>query len=125
MKIAFPTQENLGLNSPLYGHFGSAPYFIIFNTDTGEYETIKNKDIHHRHGMCQPLSALGQPVDAIVTGGIGAGAFQKLHDAGISVFKGIEGSISENLELIKSDKLPQVKIQDTCAGHTHNGSCAH
>ena len=27
MKIAFPTKENQGMDSPIYGHFGSAPFF--------------------------------------------------------------------------------------------------
>jgi predicted Fe-Mo cluster-binding NifX family protein len=125
MKIAFPSQENSGLNSVIHGHFGSAQYFIIVNTDTGELETVRNNDLHHMHGMCQPLAALGKSVDAIVTGGIGAGAFQKLRQAGISVYKGIEGSVSENVELIRNGRLPQVSIQDTCAGHSDHGQCAH
>ncbi|CAB5104325.1 hypothetical protein D3OALGA1CA_4754 [Olavius algarvensis associated proteobacterium Delta 3] len=71
MRIAFPTEADLGLDSPVFGHFGSAPNFIIIDCDTGDFETIGNTDLHHAHGQCEPLRALdGRTVDAVVVGGI-------------------------------------------------------
>jgi hypothetical protein len=29
MKIAFPAERDEGMESPVYGHFGSAPCFLI------------------------------------------------------------------------------------------------
>ncbi len=34
MKICFPVQENEGLGSRVYNHFGSAPMFIVVDTET-------------------------------------------------------------------------------------------
>ncbi|MDO9566683.1 MAG: NifB/NifX family molybdenum-iron cluster-binding protein [Candidatus Desulfaltia sp.] len=42
MKVCVPTQEDKGINSLAYGHFGSAPYFIIRDTDQGETKSIIN-----------------------------------------------------------------------------------
>ena len=41
----------------------------------------------------------GHPVDAVIAGGMGAGALRKLQSEGIRVFRGIEGNVRENLEV--------------------------
>ncbi len=42
MKICFPVKEDKGLDSVLYGHFGTAPIFIVCDTETGEFEAVEN-----------------------------------------------------------------------------------
>jgi len=72
MKIAFPSQKNDGVDSVVYSHFGSANFFIIMDSQTGETNAVRNHDLNHAHGKCQPLAALGgNTVDAVVVGGIG------------------------------------------------------
>ena len=126
MKIAFPTEDDQGVASPVYGHFGSAPFFVIVETDNDEMEIVANQNLEHLHGHCQPLSALGQRrVDAVVVGGIGGGALRKFQASGIRVCRAVEGSVHENLELIKSNQLPEFTLDQTCAGHGKNGECIH
>jgi predicted Fe-Mo cluster-binding NifX family protein len=126
MRIAFPVVENLGLESPVYGHFGSAPHFVVLDSGSGGFEAIRNSDAHHEHGQCQPTNALGgTSVDMVVVGGIGAGALMKLQNEGIRVFRAVEGKVSENLELLKSGKLPEFAVSMTCAGHKDGHGCAH
>ena len=126
MKIAFPTQQNFGMESPLFNHFGSAVFFIVADSDSGNFETVINPDRNHVHGQCQPLKALnGKPVDAIVVSGIGKGALQKLLAANIKVYRGVEGSVSDNLERIKSGKVIDFSMDLTCFGHGPDGECIH
>ncbi len=126
MKIAFPVQQDQGLESTVYGHFGSAPRFVIIESETGSLETLNNKDMHHSHGQCLPMKALaGNIVDAVVVGGIGAGALMKLQADGIKVFRAVEGSVQENLECIKAGKLPEFAMNMTCAGHHGQEGCVH
>lgn len=126
MKIAFPAQQDSGLESPVYDHFGSAPYFIIVDLKSKTHESISNQNLNHSHGNCQPLVALGgKPVDAVVVGGIGGGALMKLQASGITTFRAVAGSVSENLDLIKAEKLPRFTIDQTCMGHSGDGPCAH
>jgi len=126
MKIAFPVQMDEGLDSQVYGHFGSAPSFVILDSSDGEYRAIGNTDAHHAHGQCQPMKALaGNPVDAVVVGGIGGGALMRLQAQGVRVFRAVEGSVKQNLELIKSGKLPEFSVNMTCAGHQGQGGCQH
>ena len=88
MKICFPIQDDRSLDSEVYGHFGSAPAFILVDTVSGEFSIIVNADQHHSHGTCSPFRALGgRAIDCVVVGGIGGGALNKLSQAGIRVFK--------------------------------------
>ena len=126
MRIAFPTQFDNGLESTVFGHFGSAGYFLVVDDVSGAVETIVNADRDHLHGQCQPLAALGgKKVDAVVVGGIGGGALQKLLSSGIKVYRAVEGTLNQNLELIRTHHLPEFSLKMTCAGHGGHGGCAH
>lgn len=127
MKLAFPVEDDNGLDSIVYGHFGSAPAFVIVDDKTFDFSEIKNTDQHHSHGMCNPLKALGnQIVDAVVVGGIGMGALVRLNSVGIKVFRGTAGStVKEHLELYKKGVLLEFLPTDTCAGHGSGSTCSH
>ena len=124
MKVCFPVLKAEGLDSEVYGHFGSAPVFIVVETDNNAVITINNKDQHHAHGACNPLKALNDKhVDAIVVGGIGAGALTKLNQQGIKVFQAQAQTVRENIQILKDQDLPELTLQHTCAGHGHGSGC--
>jgi predicted Fe-Mo cluster-binding NifX family protein len=126
MKVCFPVEKNEGINSAVYNHFGSAPAFVVVDTDTNVVATINNQDQHHSHGACSPMKALdNQKVDAIVVGGIGAGALTRLNQMGIAVHRAQAATIQENLALFTSKTLPVLTIQGCCGGHSTDGGCAH
>jgi len=126
MKVCFPVEKADGMESKVYGHFGSAPVFIVVETDNNAVTTISNKDQHHEHGACNPLKALNnEKVDAIVVGGIGMGALSKLNQLGIKVFQAKASSIRENMKMMKSEELPAFTPQQCCSGHSHIGGCSH
>ncbi|MFZ5570918.1 MAG: NifB/NifX family molybdenum-iron cluster-binding protein [Thermodesulfobacteriota bacterium] len=126
MKIAFPVETDNGMESIVYGHFGTARFFILIDPDKPEPEVLPNQDLNHSHGKCQPILALGgRKVDAVVVGGIGGGALRKLSQEGITVFRAVEGTVADNLALIRSGKLPRFSMDQTCAGHTTIGGCSH
>lgn len=126
MKLCFPVLENNGLESRLYGHFGSAPRFVMVDTETSEVTSINSSNRVHQHGACNPIAGLGgHPVDAIVVGGIGGGALHKLNAAGVRVFQGQEGTIAKNLALFRADALPEYAPGHTCGGHSHGHGCSH
>jgi predicted Fe-Mo cluster-binding NifX family protein len=126
MKVCFPVLKAEGMNSEVYGHFGSAPAFIVVETDSNDVTTINNDDQHHAHGACNPIKALNnQKVDAIVVGGIGAGALIKLNQQGIKVFQAQAQTVQENIQILKDQNLPEFTMQQTCAGHGHGMGCGH
>jgi predicted Fe-Mo cluster-binding NifX family protein len=124
MKVCFAVQNDEGLNSAVHGHFGSAPVFLLVDTELQSVDAVSNRDMIHAHGACNPIMALGgRDVDAIVVGGIGGGALMKLNAAGIKVYGSAADTIKGNLELLMKECLPELSMQNTCAGH--QGGCGH
>ena len=126
MKVCIPVVENKGMDSLPYGHFGSAPEFVVCDLEKGTVESINNGDLGHEHGKCQPLKALsGVKVDAVIVGGIGAGAIMKLNDMGTKVYKGVNDTIEVNLKLLKEGKLAEFSMANACQHQHGNGGCGH
>ncbi len=124
MKLCFAVTKDEGAESAVYGHFGSAPAFIVVNTEDNAMSKIINSDMNHIHGACNPMKAIGgTEVDAVVVGGIGAGALTRLNAEGIKVFKAVENTIKDNLALFHENRLPELTMNHTCGGHA--GECAH
>ena len=124
MKVGFAVKGNEGIESKVYDHFGSAPVFIIVDTEGKDILTINNKDLHHVHGACNPIMALdGKSVDAMVVGGIGAGALTKLNTSGIKVYEAGAPTVKENLALLSENKLQELSVDHAC--RAHQGGCGH
>jgi len=122
MKICVPVEVNEGLDSKPFGHFGSAPMFVVCDLESGDISTINNGDLGHEHGKCQPIKALsGNVVDAVIVGGIGQGAIIKLNSMKIKVYRAQGKTIEENLNLLKENKLQEFPTNHTCS---HDG-CGH
>lgn len=126
MKVVFPTEVNMGMDSIVFEHFGSANFFILVDSETESMEVILNQDLNHQHGQCQPMKAIGgREIDAVVVGGIGGTAMTKLKKSGKAVFKAAKGSVKENLDFLKAGKLTEFMPFDICGGHGHDGECNH
>ncbi len=120
MKICVPVEAENGLQSPVCGHFGSAPAFMLVDTDTGSCRAVANGNQHHGHGMCMPLQSLqGEQIDAVVVGGIGAGALTKLSAAGLRVYRTGRATVDEVVAAFKADRLELMQPGMACASHAH------
>lgn len=118
MKICIPTETSEGLKAEVYGHFGSAPYFTIVDVEKDSVEILNNANQHHSHGMCQPMKALmGQKIDAVVTGGMGARAVQGLNQGGIRAYRAIPGTVADIVSQFKKGGLEEITAQNACAQH--------
>jgi len=120
MKVCVPVSEFRGLDSPVYGHFGSAPSFAMVDTGSMEVTSLSNEDQGHVHGSCSPLRALaGAKPDVVVVGGMGAGALRGLRDLGIKVFRCQAGTVKDAVAKLAAGELIEMDIQAACGGHGH------
>ncbi len=120
MKLCMPIESNEGLKSKLCDHFGSAPSFLILNTEDNSFQVSTNVNQHHDHGMCHPLqSLLGQTFDCIVVRGIGAGAIGKLKAANIKVYRSAGATVEAVVTSWKEGKLKELRPESACTGHHH------
>lgn len=129
MKLCFPVEYDQGLDSAVYGHFGSAPRFLIVDAATGETSQVDNSDKAHVHGACNPArSVAGLEIDGIVVGGIGRGALLSLNRAGFRVFQSQGVSVRDNLAALQGKGLQEFAPGSVCGGHSHatdGGGCCN
>jgi len=118
MKIAIPVIQDQGLDSPVCEHFGSAPMFLVVDTDGGQTTGLPNQNDHHAHGACQPMAALqGVALDAIAVGGIGRNALVKFQAAGLKVFLTRFPTVRETVTALTNGLLSEVDPASACGHH--------
>lgn len=127
MKVCIPVSEVRGLESPVHGHFGSAPAFLAVDSQTLATEELANGDRGHVHGACSPVRALaGAKPDAVLVGGLGAGALAGLRQMGIRVYLAPAGTVGQAVRLFNDGQLEELVATATCAGHAPGaGGCGH
>jgi len=127
MNVCIPIVQDEGLESRVSPHFGSAPLFLIVDSETRALRTVPNTDQHHQHGGCHPQRLLGpEGVDAFVVGGVGAGALSQLERAGATVYGGGTRTVAEVLEALKAGTLPPLDAESACVqGHAHGSGAGH
>lgn len=118
MKLCIPVEKSKDGKTNVYGHFGSAPYFLIFDTEANTSKLIENGNMHHSHGTCNPLLALSdEKIDAVVTGGMGGRAVMKLNENGIKVFRYSGQPLEELEKLYRAGSLDEITAANACAHH--------
>jgi len=118
VNICIPITDDQGLDSEVCAHFGSAPAFLIVDTDSGICRAIPNNNQHHGHGMCMPLQSLqGERIDGMAVGGIGMGALNKLNAANIQVYISECATVAETVAAFKAGTLRLMRPDMACAHH--------
>ncbi len=118
MRICIPTDTDMGKEAKVYGHFGSAPYFTIYDTDKDGCEMVDNSNQHHIHGTCNPIDALsGKEIDAVVCNGMGKRAIQKLNENGIRAYRASGTNVREVIEKFHENELKAMTMENACHRH--------
>lgn len=120
MKICISSQGNT-LDAQVDPRFGRCQYFLIVDTDTMEFEPVRNPNIDASGGAgIQSGQAMAdRQVTAVVTGNVGPNAFQALHAAGISVITGASGNVRQAIEQYKKGELKATQGPTTGAMMAH------
>ncbi len=118
MKIAITTEENLGLDSVVCGHFGHCSKFILVETENGSVKNVQTVENSASDcgGTCTAShEVLKYGVDAVISSSMGEGAQQKLSAANIKVY-GFSGKAKNAVASLLAGTLESVKA---CAGYSH------
>ena len=109
MKICITSQGD-ALESLVDPRFGRSQYFAIVDSETAEFEAIKNPNTDSMGGAGIQSAQLiaGKDVKVVLTGNVGPNAFQTLQAAGIKIVTGITGSIKEVIEKYKKGEITLV-----------------
>ncbi|MFO7769269.1 MAG: NifB/NifX family molybdenum-iron cluster-binding protein [bacterium] len=126
MRICVPTGTDEGIEAVVFGHFGSAPYFSVLDTETGEVEVLDNGDQHHEHGRCRPVQQLDTGrLDAVAVRGMGRNALARFSAAGIPVYLCRGENLQQVLDEARSGDLQVLDPSRACAGHGHGHGHDH
>lgn len=117
MKICIPVLNDVGPDSPLFDHFGSAPMFALADTDTGLVYVTPNGGRHHAQGKCSPVEHIDVGrTDAVVCQGMGRRALQSLCDQGIEVLLTTAKTVREALAQAREGSLQSLTKDGACGG---------
>ncbi len=118
MKVAI-TSQGTELSSQVDPRFGRAKYFIVVETDSGDFEAVdnaQNLNAPQGAGIQAAQNVSAKSAEVVVTGHVGPNAFRTLSAAGIKIVTGAEGTVAEALENFKAGQLQEAKDADV-EGH--------
>jgi predicted Fe-Mo cluster-binding NifX family protein len=108
-----------GLDDNLSDHFGMAPTFTIFDTETKQVEIHANTS-DHAGGTGKPPEQIKKlNADVVVCRGLGPNAVRMLDGYGIAVFSGASGSAKDAVDMYLSKKLSKATEETACKNHHH------
>lgn len=117
MRIGIPTLGEKGLEEELSPHFGRAPTFTIYDTESEEME-VKDNRSEHMGGKGKPPEQLDKnDIDVLVTTNLGRKAVAMFDKQGINVYCGASGTVQDAIEMWESDELEPASRKNACSGH--------
>ncbi len=119
MIVGIPTLGNKGLSEAVSPHFGRAPTFTLYDTETGSVSVIDNTS-EHRGGRGKPPQQLVQRnADVMLCSGLGPKAVHMFESYGIRVFVGASGTVHDSIMLWKEGILQEATDENACKMHRH------
>lgn len=111
-------------NGSVFQHFGHTERFKVYDVKDNEIVVATTINVNGSgHGaLADILKKCG--VDALICGGIGAGAKRALQEAGITLYGGVSGGADQAVEDFLSESL-RYDSDTECEHHGehHHGSC--
>ncbi|MEE4274338.1 MAG: NifB/NifX family molybdenum-iron cluster-binding protein [Thermoleophilia bacterium] len=124
MKIVVSATDN-SIEAPMDQRFGRAPWFVLVDSETGEWSAHANPAVESGHGAGIEASraVAGLGAEAIVTGDVGPNAHRTLQAAGIPVYSARGATVRAAVTALGQGSLPQLMGPST-AGHSGGGAPA-
>lgn len=106
------------LESEIDPRFGRAPYFLIYDLGTDQYESIENNSVEFTQGAGSNASQLvaNKGVKGVISGNFGPNAANALNSFNIKMYIAQGGKISEIIKKFKSGEIKPID-SPTVAGH--------
>ena len=116
MKIAVPGSGK-NMNASIAQNFGRAPYFLIVDADSMQYEIIENAAVNAGGGAGIKAAQIivDSGVEVLIAPRCGQNAANVLTPAGVKLVKAVPGTITEVVDLYKQGKLEA--LVEIHAGH--------
>jgi len=111
MKIAVTAQDR-SLESPVDPRFGRARYFLLVDTESGNFtahDNVQNLNATQGAGIQAAQMVVQLGAEAVLTGNVGPKAFATLQAGRVAVYPGATGTVRQALEELRSGRLPSAE----------------
>lgn len=118
MKIAITAQEPSS-DSQIDPRFGRAPWLMIYDPIEKTWQSVDNSaglNAAHGAGIQAAQKVVDQQAAAIITGAIGPKAYRSLQAAGVQIFHGAKGSVTQALQAFQAGALAEANAEDATGG---------
>jgi predicted Fe-Mo cluster-binding NifX family protein len=110
MKVAV-TSQGKDLASEIDPRFGRAKWFLIIDTETGEFESYDNAlnlNAAQGAGIQTAKNVADWAAEAVITGNVGPNALKTLNAANIKIFLTEKRTVQEAIDSFKTGSLREV-----------------
>ncbi|AKB52154.1 hypothetical protein MSBRW_2901 [Methanosarcina barkeri str. Wiesmoor] len=117
MKICV-TASGEGLDSEVDPRFGRCSYFVIYDPETRNVESISNAAAFTSGGTGIKAAEIvaNAGIDVLLTGTMGPNAFSIFSELGIDVQVGIKGTVREAIRQYEAGELQSIRTPNTTPG---------
>lgn len=123
MKLCFPALSDHDARSLLCDHFGSAPYYVLYDQKSGEYESIPNEKSEYEHGQCRPMDLLDEyGITAVVCKSMGRNAAASIERNEIKVYMTKGETVGHAVAEFIEGNLVKFDPAKGCRGHGSRGA---
>lgn len=105
-KVVIPASGS-DLDAMVDSRFGRAPFYILYDMQTGEFQANQNQaaSAGGGAGTMAAQAVLGMGADTVISDNVGPNAFQVLAAAGIRLLKSVPGTVAQVIEKLKQGNL--------------------
>ncbi|MFB6128384.1 MAG: NifB/NifX family molybdenum-iron cluster-binding protein [Halorhabdus sp.] len=126
MLLCVPSRDDGTLGAPISPHFGRAPNYSVYDSNTEEAEVIDNDGQHHGGRRSPPKIIAETSADVLLCGNLGQRAVERFDAMDIEVYCGAEGTVSEAIEQFEAGDLEAATPDGShCEGHGDGHGHSH
>lgn len=108
--------EDEGTGAWVSPHFGRAPGFVLYDSETEEVDFLENTG-EHMGGSGKPPDLLADAnVDVVLCANLGRRAVAMFNDLGIEVCSGAGETVGEAISAWEADELESATEDGACRG---------
>lgn len=107
VKVVISSQGKT-LDSAVDSRFGRSPYFIVVDTETGDYschDNQQNLNAAQGAGIQAARNVIELGAEAVITGNLGPKAFATLQAGHVTMYTGAQGTVQEALVRLRNGEL--------------------
>lgn len=109
------TSQGRELNSLVDLRFGRAKYFVVVDTETGDFsvaDNSQNLNAAQGAGIQAGRNVVDLGAEAVITGHVGPKAFTTLQAGSVTIYTGASGTVADAIEQFKAGALKQSSAAD-------------